>query len=346
MALFDSAKPLPIPEIGNVIFNTQSAAVPFTRLLRKEPGNPNQMLQEWPMELYPDRGYVGTADGADVTSYSHFTRHPAKSFAMLLRTEGVKVTKLAQLTVDAGVGRKQEMARQLLVDGKVLAQMMERSCLSILDMREEDRTDPSNVIPYRSRGAGSWLNSSAQGVNPVHASFRPAEAAYRTDPLDELTPDAVESMLEAMSIQRKQKVDLKVICGTKFKRAMSLWGEKVPVESGEQVVQAFNIDKKEQKFLSAINRFEFDSGSFYTLPPSFYLACNEATGEPTDYSTRSAYFVDTSMWSLRYLQEPRAFENPDLGGGPRAYHDVVFVLACKNPMGQGAWLTNLSEASS
>jgi hypothetical protein len=39
--------------------------------------------------------------------------------------------------VDAGVDRKREMAHQLLMDGKILAQMMERACLANLDLQAE-----------------------------------------------------------------------------------------------------------------------------------------------------------------------------------------------------------------
>jgi hypothetical protein len=328
--LFDASKPLPIPEIGTNIINSQSDKVPFLRMVKKGPV-PKQMLQSWPVEEYPDRGFLGTLDGVDVTSYSHFTRAVMESYAMLLRTGGVQVSKLANLTVDAGVGRKQEIARQIMLDGKVLAQMMERACLSQLDHRIQ-----ASSTPYRTRGAFQWLNPSAQAQKPVPAAFRPPAAAARSDVgLAQITDTVVESMLEAMAVQKKGPVDLKCIAGLKAKRAMSLWGQKVTgLETTEQAITSMNLNAADKRLLQVIDKFEFDSGVFYSMV-SFYLATDETSGEATDYTSRSALFLDTSMWRIGYLQEPQAFTNPDLGGGPRAYHDTVFVLQCLNTMGQG-----------
>lgn len=331
--MFDATKPLPIPEIGKNIINVQSDKVPFLRLIKKG-SMPNQMLASWPVELYPDRGFVGTLDGVDHSTYTHFSREKLEAYAMLLRTEGVLVTKIAQLTTDAGVDRKKEIAKQILQDGKILAQMMERSLLSNLDMAVE-----SGATPYRSRGLLSWLSTTAQGVKPVHASFRPAAAAVTATALASWTDIAVEAQLEAMAIQKKAPVDLKCFTGLKGKRAMSLWGQKVTADADLVAVTTnYNIDAKEKRLLQIIDKFEFDSGVFYSLL-SFYLHCDESTGAASASSSRSAAFVDTSMWEISYLQEPMAFSNPDLGAGPRAYHDVVFMLKCLNPMGQGCNIT-------
>lgn len=330
--MFDASKPLPIPNIGENIINTQSDKVPFLKLVKKGKA-PDQMLQSWPVESYPDVAFAGTLDGTDVTTYSAYSRDKLESLAMLLRTPGVQVSKLAQLTRDAGVPKGKEIAHQILKDQKVLGQMIERVLLST-----NDHVAESGQTPYRTRGAFSWLNPSAQATRSVPAAYRPASAAVYTGHLDDFTADGFEVMLAAMAGQKKGAVDLKGIVGLKLKRTMSNWGQKVT--ASQTITELARTTRAAgEAYSQIIDEFEFDSGRVTTML-SFYLACTEGTGAVSDYSSRSGLFIDPSMWEIGYLQEPKAFSNPDLGGGPRAYHDAVFVLKCLNPLGQGYVLTN------
>jgi len=61
-AMFDSTKPLPIPDIGNTIINAQANKVPFQKMVKRGRA-PWQMLQTWPLENYPDDAFDGTLDG-------------------------------------------------------------------------------------------------------------------------------------------------------------------------------------------------------------------------------------------------------------------------------------------
>jgi len=74
--------------------------------------------------------------------------------------------------------------------------------------------------------------------------------------------------------------------------------------------------------------------------PSWYLACEESTGAATNFTTRSGVGVDLSMWEICFIDNPAKYDLEDKGGGPRGYHDEVYILKCLNPLGQVSVLTD------
>ena len=340
-AMYDSTKPLPIPAIGDTIINVQSDKLPFTRMIRRSGKMVDQMLNSWPVEEYPDTSLVGTLDGADKTTFSSVSRDKFEAVGMLLRSPGAQVTKIANLTRDAGVPKKQEFAKQMRMDGERLARMWESLCLSALEMRDEVK----DTTPYRIRGALVWLQHAAQSVRPVPAAYRVAEAADIQVPLDQFTDTRFEEAVAAMAEQRGGNVNLKAIVGSRAKRAMTLWGVKVDNEDGSKdVILSRTMSAADKRLIQVVDKFEFDCGVVYAMT-SYFLARDETTGAPTAYSSRSGIFIDTAMWEIAYLQPPTPFQNPDLGGGPRGYHDLVGICRCLNTQGQGRLYTNLDETS-
>jgi hypothetical protein len=330
--LFDAAKPLPIPSLGDVVVMAQSEKVPFQRLVKRGK-KPIQMLHSWPVENVPDRAVAGTLDGADVSSYSNNSRGKLEVYGQMIRTAGWQVGRIAQATLDAGVA--DEAARQARIDGLILAQMAEKVLLSTQETALE-----ASPQAYQLRGVFKWLQTGAQAVNPVPSAYRPTSAMNHTSALSGLTDTAFETMLAAAAAQVKEPVDLYGIVGTTLKRQMSLWGQKV-TQSGEteEYVVRTNIDAKEKRLLQVIDVFEFDSGIVFTVP-SFYLAFELTTGASTAYTAKSGIFINRDLWNIAHIQEPKAWTNPDTGGGPRGYHDQISHLLCLNPMGQLMVLTN------
>lgn len=321
-----------IQEIGDAIYIADSAKTPFTRLLKRGK-RPNQMLCEWEVQKYPDRAFTGTVDGTDVTQYTHTTPVKIQGYAMLLRTEGWMVTVLAQLTKAAGV--KNPQAKQAADDAVILAQMHEKQVLSNLDLQAE-----SGVTPYRSRGVYQWLNSSAQGTLPIDSGYRPNSANHYTGAVASYAPSSCVTQLNSMANEKKGPVDLTMFAGIELKGQMSTWPQRsIGSDVGVSSLLAFNIDASEKKLIQAVDEFEFDAGTLRVLP-TWYGACTEGTGAASAYTPKSGAMVDLSMWELCYMLPPSTFEGVNAGGGPRGWHELVAILKCLNPLGQGYVLTN------
>jgi hypothetical protein len=331
--MYEGDQPMKIAELGDTIYIAESEKTPFTRLLKRGK-RPAQMLAEWPVQLYPRQGFDGSVDGTDKAAFDHTTREKMEGFGMWLMSEGWMVSKLANLTEAAGVGRN-EKAKQIKDDSLLLAQKHERQVLSAVDLRAEAR--PSTA--YRSRGAFSWLANSAQAVTPVPTNFRPASACIYTGALASFAPSSLEAMLEAAATAKRGPVDLTCFGGIKLKSQMSTWAQKVTLSSNEVALQQFNLAAEEKRLQNVVDVFEFDAGRVKVVP-SFYLACNEADGADTEYTPRSGVFLDMDMWELAWLKSPANTNLAADGSGVNGFIDAVAGLKCFNPRGQGKVYSN------
>jgi hypothetical protein len=325
--IYEADQVLKVAEVGDTIFIAQSDKVPFSRLLKRGK-KPTNMLSSWPVQVYPDRGFTGTLDGTDMTSFNHTNREQIEAYGMWLRTEGWMVSRLAEATKTWGV-KGSEKAKQAKDDALILGQMIEKKLLDNSEMAVE-----SGATPYNSRGAYKWLSPTAQTVKPVPANYRPATACAYTDALADFKATSMEGMLEAAASQKKEAVDLTGYVGIKLKTQMSGWAQKhVEDVNTAQALQRYNMDAEDKKLIRVVDFFEFDAGKVKVFP-SYYLLHTAATGAATANSTRSGLFLDMEMWELCFLDQPTSWVEPPKSGGPRGYHDAVFLLKCLNPTGQ------------
>lgn len=326
--IYEADQVLKVAEVGDTIFIAQSDKVPFSRLLKRG-SKPDNMLSSWPVQMYPDRKFQGTLDGSDIATFSHTNREQIEAYAMWLRTEGWMVSRLANLTKTWGVKGKEE-AKQALDDGLILAQMIEKQLLSNDEMAVE-----AGATPYCSRGAFKWLLTTAQTVKPVPVNYRPAAACNYTSTLALFTPDAMEDLVEAAATQKKDAVDWTGFLGIKLKSQMSGWAQRLVEDvNTAQALTRYNLDAEDKKLIRVVDFFEFDAGKVKVFP-TWYLLHTSATGVATANSVLSGLFLDLDMWELCFLDSPAAWREPAKSGGPRGYHDAVYLLKCNNPTGQG-----------
>jgi hypothetical protein len=333
--IYEQDLPIKTQEVGTTIYNLKSAATPLTRLLKTGP-QLNEELSSWEVETYPDDSHAGTLDGTDkatLTDYGHTDREKVEAHAQYMQSPGWHVSRRASRTMTPATKRN-EKAHQAMRDAERFALMIEKRIGSDVDTRGESGGTASSI-----RGMFSWLSATAQSNKPVPAAFRPPSAAVFTAALSTLTPTTFEAMLAALSAQINSSVDLLMPCGLTLKRAMSLWLERdTSASATDKAIAQYSLSKSDKKLIQVCNRFEFDSG-IVTNMTHFHLL-TDSNGAVTDYSTRSGLLLNLSMWDIAYLSKPTHYENPDLGGGPRGYHDVDFILRCRNPQGQGMIKTN------
>ncbi len=141
-------------------------------------------------------------------------------------------------------------------------------------------------------------------------------------------------MLEAAATQKKEAVDLTGYVGIKLKTQMSRWAQRdESAGATDKALVRYNMDAEDKKLMQVVDFFEFDAGTVKVFP-SWYLMCTEGTGAVSANTPRSGYFLDMDMWELCFLDQPASWIEPRKSGGPRGYHDAVYLLKCLNPTGQ------------
>jgi hypothetical protein len=313
----------------DTIFMAEPHRVPFSRLLRTGRA-PKAVLEQWPVEQLPNRGSTPVYDGTDVESYSKTARDSLKNIGTWLRTDGWMVGKWAENTAAAGVPVKREAARQAENDMKILARMIEQHLLSTDEMQEEAAPD----VPNRGRAVLAWLNHALQSVNTVPSDYRLSDTQINTDALSDISDSDFEGMVRAAAEQINAPVDLMGFVGSALKRQMTTW-QQLSSEASDtnEPLVSYTLSAADKKLLQAVDSFEFDHGKVETVT-SFWLARNTSTGAKTDYTTRSGVFLNMGLWEKRYYQTPTSWTNPNMGGGPRGFSDVMLNLVCKSPEGQ------------
>jgi hypothetical protein len=326
--MYELSQPNKLQEIGDTIFVVEATDTPVMAMLKRG-STPKQMLSEWPVKFYEDQEFDGTPDGDDIAEFSKTDRDKIQGYAMWQRSKGWFVSKLANLTRSAGVKGK-EAAEQMASDAVKLALRMEKQVCSDQDTQQE-----GGGKVYRSRGIFSWLSESAQGVLPVPANYRPPSGSTYTGAVADFSPASMEGLLEAAAERQNSRVDLVFPCGIKLKRQMSTWAQRDPDAEADEAAAlvAYNQDAGAKRILQIVNFFEFDAGSVKAMA-HFRLLCDVATGAKTAKTSRSGAGLSLKMWEVAYLQAPTNWQEPPKSGGPRGYHDSVYILKCLMPAGQ------------
>jgi hypothetical protein len=328
--LFEADQAVPVKDYGEELYVVESHEIPKLRLLGVGDAM-TQMLQDWEAETRGRIGFAGVKDGEDVSAYNSQAQLALVAYGCHQR-ETWKVSKVAGKVPSAGV--KQQIKHQRKEALKRLREAMERSIGGTQEMQRG-----TSVAGYEQRGAFAWLDAALQSVQVVNAALRPAAACLHKTALDTLTAAAFETMIQASATQCGCAVNLKGFVGPALKSHMSDWTQKIEVTSTQDSLQSFNIAASEKRLLKMVNTFEFDAGTVEVMS-DYNLACAAADGADTAYTPYSGLFLDTAKWSKRYLQKVTEFELPDLGGGPRGYADVLWMLKCGLPAGQMAVYTD------
>jgi len=322
--MFEADQAVPVKDYGEELYVVESHEVPKLRLMAA--GDPmTQMLQDWEAETRGRIAFTGVADGADVTEYNKQAQLPLVAYGTHQR-ESWKVTKVAGKTPTAGV--KNQVKHQRKEALKRLREAMERSIGGTQEMQRG-----TAAVGYNHRGAFAWINDALQSVQTVDDSLKTAAGCIHTGTLAALTAAVFEGMVQAAATQVGAAVNLKGFAGPALKSHMSDWTQKLTVTSTENALQSFNIAASEKRLLKMVNTFEFDAGTVEVMP-DYNLACDPTTGADTVYTPLSGLFLEMSRWTKRYMQQVTEFELPDLGGGPRGYADVMWMLKCGLPAGQ------------
>lgn len=311
-------------EILDEVFNVESDKTPFLSAL-KVGKRPLQMLATWVAEIIPDAVATGTLDGAAYASPGRVDRYLITGCSQHFRKPWA-VTTLAQISETAGV--KDEAAHQMMLAMKLLRRSMEVQFLSTGDCTVE-----TGGTPWTTRGALSWLATSAQALYPLDSHLLSAAATQYTGAVASLTETLFRAQLDAAYAAVKQPVNLDGYVGTDLKLVFDNFTNVYPVASTtSQPRTSYRIDGNSE-FMQDVDIINMSSGKV-ALHLDPFVACTTSTGAQTGYSPKSGVFVNLNQWDVGYMLAAANTNLPPDGSGKRGYIDAVAVLRCKNPLGQ------------
>jgi hypothetical protein len=267
-------------------------------------------------------------DKEDVATYGDRNDGAAQMYLQRVASPGYWLGRIAQGQQMAGIANNlSDLVNQ---DRRDLAEVLE----TVLCGEQECQAETGANTPYKTRSILTWLSAIAQGTLPVPDGFRPSAASHYTGTLAEYHPEDLEAQLAAMHTDVKDRLSLLFAAGMLLRGRVSKWPYHVVAADGARGITKQISGQGGRKVDLVVEELTFDHGDV-KLVTAYHFFKDLETGADTAYTDRSGVLIDPAKWALRYMDEPSWWEQPDLGGGPRGFHDCIAALVCTMPRGQG-----------
>ena len=300
---------------------------PVTSRIKSGSDLTNGSVFSWQADSYNDPSFDGVLTNADVTTFDD----PAKNRVLLSGRaqkfrRSIKVDDFAQ-NVDniAGVGKKKEMARGVSRALIELKRDMESAFCSSNDSQEQSGTNP-----YKTRGLGSWISSSAQTDLPVPAAFRTPSASINTTATSSLTESDVAAVLQSVYEQTGTIDTMDLVTGPNLKKRFSEFTRYSSGSNTALSTRQYTASLNDRTVISTVDTYIGDFGTINLVPTLF-----NAKDAAAAVQSARGYLLNFDMLEIRYGRRPRFQELEDQGGGPRGLIDAIAALVCWNPKGLG-----------
>ncbi len=294
--------------------------------MAKQYESPGNMLINWQADAYdapnPDNAI---ADGVDVGTVDNKAKNRAsiQAYAQKFRkTYGVG--DLAENISQVAGAKSGEVARSIEKCNEEITRDIEAALCS----DNECQLEESEAKPYKLRGLGKWLLSTAQATLPVPAAFRTPAASLDATAMASLTEDGIfKPVLASLFGQYGKRQDLTFLVGTTLKTTITAFTQYAGSASNYASSRSFLQDADSKKIVSSITVYE---GDFNTVQihPSLLLATNTSSAA----SLRRGYLLAMDNLGIAWSRKPRTKALQDQGGGPRGYLDAILSLIYKNPL--------------
>ena len=314
-------------DLADVISVIDQKNTPVTSRIKAGSDLTNGSVFSWQADSYNDPSFDGVLTNADVTTFDD----PAKNRVLLSGRaqkfrRSIKVDDFAQ-NVDniAGVGKKKEMARGVSRALIELKRDMESAFCSSNDSQEQSGTNP-----YKTRGLGSWISSSAQTDLPVPASFRTPSASINTTATSSLTESDVAAVLQSVYEQTGTIDTMDLVTGPNLKKRFSEFTRYSSGSNTALSTRQYTASLNDRTVISTVDTYIGDFGTINLVPTLF-----NAKDAAAAVQSARGYLLNMDMLESRYGRRPRFQELEDQGGGPRGLVDAIAALVCWNPKGLG-----------
>lgn len=182
----------------------------------------------------------------------------------------------------------------------------------------------------RTRGAFTWLSTSAQTTQPVPAQFLTPSAHV----LDGGTPASFteaqfNGVLKALSKVYGGKRDYQCIAGDNVCEVVDNFTR---VNSSTTNVR-YQVSETASSHTITLNVSIFDStfGRAHMIPTQFNKLDSAGDGNPN-----AALILNMSLWQMLFLENLHSVDQEENAGGQSGYVKAMGALLCLNPKGNGA----------
>jgi hypothetical protein len=202
--------------------------------------------------------------------------------------------------------------------------------MEAVNLGDQDHTGGDDDTAMMTRGAFSWVSSSAQSSNPVPSSFRTLSGAIvsgKSFAGTRFTEDDLNGVLKTLKGVYGGKRTYVGLAGDNAQDTVDHFTRADVSTNARYRVQEM---ADEHEITMMVTVFDSSFGRLEMHPSSFSKV--DANGSP---DLEALGIFNMELWHMDLFDALHAMDLPDLGGGPSGYAKVMWALLCDSPRGNG-----------
>lgn len=252
--------------LSDALFITYAPKTPFTSRIRKGKAI-HQELHTYKVKLKRNVTHSGASDGQPVTvsSGKNVEREVATRIGVFKSSP--RVTDLAKHKVTVAqttgqnpgpnTGTATHMAQAVADHLQALKFGIEAEALA--DQESQPDSGPNNGSKFR--GAGYWIQSTAQTDQPVNADVRTPSAQIYTGAIADFDEDDLQALLQERFESTGASSELLGIVAPALKVRIGTFNRRVPTIANYESVIRYNATDSEKTVCQGVDFYEGDFGT-------------------------------------------------------------------------------------
>lgn len=284
--------------------------------------------QTWQADTLANVDFSGVLEGADVSAFNNESANRARfgNYVQMFRRPWM-VSRLQEASDPAGISS--EVAQSKIKAMREIKRSFEAAVGSDNDMQADN-----GVVPWKTRGLGSWIKATAQTTNPVPTAFLTPTGNIDTTATASLTESVFNDVFQSIFQQNGGRRNYTLFAGPNLKRAIS----KFQRQEGTTTAKSYMVTQDATDHRVDLNVTFYD-GDFHTVAivPDLFngLLDGAAVTSTTNQQKARGYVIDPMLVGVGYMIGVESEELEDQGGGRRGFVSATLLLMCKNPKGLG-----------
>lgn len=285
-------------------------------------------FQTWQADSLAPVDFSGVLEGQDVTAFNNEAANRARfgNYVQQFRRPWM-VSRLQEASDPAGVSS--EVANSKVKAMREIKRSIEAAIGSDNDMQADN-----GVVPWKTRGLGSWIRATAQTTNPVPTAFLTPSASIDATATGSLTENLFNDVFQSIFQVNGGRRNYTLFAGPNLKRAIS----KFQRQEGTTTAKSYMVtqDANENKVTLNVTVYDGDFHTVTVIPDMFNgLADGADPSVTTNQQKARGYVIDPALVGISTFLGMQAEELEDQGGGRRGFVSTSLLLVCKNPKGLG-----------
>ena len=278
---------------------------------------------EWTVDSLSSPSTAGIAEGADVTTFTDQFSGRARLGNYIQKFRRDYLVSDLQEAVDS-VGP----AKVAQAEAKAIRELKRDIEATLCSDNEQAVEDGAGTV-YKLRGLGKWIQSGAQGLNPVPAAFRtPADSIHSSG---NFTETVLNNLITSIYRVTGASNGLTLVADTALRRDISDFarvGELGTAGSGDASIRNVNYNGEVAQIKLSVEVYQSDHGLVSIIngnPDCMPDTTNKDTG----------YLVHPEYYGISELIPMGSTRLPNQGGGERGFVDCALTLLMYHPGAHG-----------